>query len=111
MRKRGYLNEKTGRMEWFDEKGKPCRAPRNKLKPGESLSQIAGKRGWPFYCEASAVHPSQAKEFERLMREAGVPTTFRTDGCPKLESNSHRTKYLRARNMVDKDACYSQPAP
>lgn len=111
MRKRGILSRKTGEMEWFDEKGKPCDPPSDKLKPGDIPTLALGKRGWPFHCEASAVHPSQAQEFEKLMHDAGVPTTFRSDGCPKYENNAHRTRALKVRGMVDKDACYSQPAP
>ena len=111
MRKRGMLNRETREMEWFDEKGKPCTPPSDKLNEGDVPYQSFGKAGWPLKCEASGCHRSQVPEFEKMMYQAGVPTDFTKDGRAIYRDRSHRAKALRVRGMFDKDAGYADPAP
>jgi hypothetical protein len=59
--------------------------------------------GWPYYCDGSAVHPSQSKELGNFLRDAGVPTEVK-DGRPKYENMHHQQKALAARGMVDLDS-------
>lgn len=55
----------------------------------------------PIHCVASGVHPSQRKELETYLKEAGVPTRVDADGNPIYTSAQHRRKALKARGMHD----------
>ena len=58
--------------------------------------------GFPYYCDGSAVHPSQSAELSNFLKESGVPTEVK-DGRPKYENMNHQKKALAARGMVDLD--------
>lgn len=61
-------------------------------------------KGWPMTCIASGVHASQAKELERHLADAGVPTQVTRDGDPIYRDAKHRRKALKARGLVDKSS-------
>ena len=103
------IDKKTGKDSWFDSDGKPCKAPR-KMPKSNRPTKYHRSGGWPMYCEASGCHISQVEEFEKMMADAGCPTSF-TGGRAEYTSNAHRTKALKIRGIIDKDACYSQPSP
>lgn len=65
--------------------------------------------GYPYYSEAMGVHPDQVQEEARVLKEAGIPTEIRSDGCLKVESRSHRRRLIRHLRMYDRDAGYGDP--
>ena len=65
--------------------------------------------GWPYYCDAMAVHPAQVHAEAERLAAAGIPTQFNArDGRPEVRDNQHRNKLLAFYGYHDKDACYGQ---
>ncbi len=64
---------------------------------------------YPMVSNTMGCHPKQVKEFERLSREAGVPTNFTKAGDPILTSHTHRKKYAESRGFYDLNGGYSDP--
>ena len=104
------INKRTGKLEWVDPDGKPCKPPRGMPKSDRPITHHK-PTGWPLECEASGCHRSQVPAFEKMMFDAGVPTDFTPDGRAIYQSRSHRDKALRVRGIFDKDAGYSDPVP
>lgn len=62
------------------------------------------KRGYPIKSAALAVHPTQVQEAQDDSVKKGVPTQFTPGGRPILRDTSHRRKYLKAYNFVDRNS-------
>lgn len=61
---------------------------------------------WPLECDASGVHPSQAKDLKELLKKNGVPTEVTTEGNPVYRSPQHRREALKVRGIKDRNSYY-----
>lgn len=71
-----------------------------------SRREMTGRPGWPFACDAAAVHPDQLDEVRAIDRAHGLSVDYTSDGRPIFESHEHRRAYLRAHGLYDKLAYY-----
>ena len=62
------------------------------------------KAAWPMFSRALAVHPNQIKEAKEYARHRGVDVDFDSRGHVKLDSPSHRRKYMKIRGVHDEDS-------
>lgn len=67
--------------------------------------------GWPKESDALGVHPAQAEEFKRFLRERGVPTEVKPNGNPICVSQKHQKQICAATGMYDRNAGYGDQAP
>ena len=66
---------------------------------------------WPMESYAAGIAPEEIPEFSKFDKEHGVPTHYSEDGDPIFTDKAHRKKYLRAHEMYDRNAGYSDPTP
>ncbi len=81
------------------------------LKRRMDLEIASSQKGrcsaWPMQSDAAGVHPDQVGEFTKDSTERGVPTSFDSKtGQAIFTSRSHRSKYLKAYGMFDKNGGY-----
>tara|TARA_R100000458_G_scaffold31319_1_gene28726 strand:+ start:3098 stop:3472 length:375 start_codon:yes stop_codon:yes gene_type:complete len=70
-------------------------------------SQTGACSAWPMKSDAAGVHPDQVGEFSKDSARRGVPTEFDSKtGQAIFTSRSHRSKYLKAYKMFDKNGGY-----
>lgn len=83
--------------------GRPAR--RNKAAEMGGFDATPGN--WPKECDALGVHPSQAKEAQADARKAGITgINFKECGICEIRDRKARSRYLKHRQMFDKDGCY-----
>ena len=73
-------------------------------------TEIAGPKScasWPMKSDAAGVHPDQAVKFMKDSSQKGVPTEFDTKtGQAVFTSRTHRSQYLKAMGMHDRNGGY-----
>ena len=62
--------------------------------------------GWPFACEAMAVHPNAIEKSRAELVRLGVPTDFDHFGRPIMRTKQHRKQFHQATGVFDKDGSY-----
>jgi len=66
---------------------------------------------WPMESDACGVHPDQAKEYAKYLREKGVPTEVLPNGNPVFTGRDHRKKVCAVTGMYDRNAGYGDQSP
>jgi hypothetical protein len=58
---------------------------------------------WPLESKAAGVDPSQIGEYQKYLRESGVPTNYTPTGEPVFTSRGHLKRALKALGLHDND--------
>jgi hypothetical protein len=66
----------------------------------------------PWVSQSMGCHPSQSKQFNEDMREAGIKCArMRDDGALECTSNKSRNQVMEFRKMFDRDGGYGNRTP
>lgn len=69
---------------------------------------------WPMASYAAGVSQSEVPAMREIDAKAGVPTEYTPGpdgGDPIFTSKRHRKEYMKAHQLYDRNAGYSDPAP
>jgi hypothetical protein len=100
-----FINGKEVRKKKYDEAWKKIEARRARLggRPiatGDEVGTLIRPACWPQESRGLAVHPSQAKEVNELLRGEGVDECYQKNGKPLLKNAKHRKQVIAARNRA-----------
>jgi len=108
----GRKEEKSLSLAEF-RKTTPCRCGKDMVI--DITAQQSGRKdtaaNWPMESDACGVHPDQARDYAKHLREQGVPTEVLPNGNPIFTSREHRKRACAATGMYDRNAGYGDQSP
>ena len=109
----GRKEEKSLSLAEF-RKTTPCRCGKDMVI--DITAQQSGRKdtaaNWPMESDACGVHPDQARDYAKYLREQGVPTEVNpVTGNPVFTGRDHRKRVCAVTGMYDRNAGYGDQSP